>query len=419
MTRSRRCLSALVHGRRATPSERTPRASASAAASSCGTESVCSASVSAPSRRRRRARNDAEARSKLSSSTVSIEAPAIRSMSSSVSAAARRMRAEAARPAISPMARNGSPGQRVMRLQRRRPAVGHQELAAPAARDSDAVGIGGGEEGADWSSQRHRPHPRPGLDGRPDRPFPSGEGEAKGLLAASPRARRRASSARCERSRRKASIRVARSTASPPSPRSVSTTAISLAILASPSRAASTTMRARRGGSARLAIARPSSVMRPSPSMAPIAVRSARASFSAARGGGSRKASLRRIGDAPKRAIERKPGEIGGENFRRGVRLKPAVRGLLPQTIADAGLGAPRAPAPLIGVGPAHADCLEARKPDVGLIDRDAHEPAVDDDAHASIVSDVSAIEVASTILRRPAAAGAMARSCARLSSAP
>ena len=130
-------------------------------------------------------------------------------------------------------------------------------------------------------------------------------------------------------------------------------------------------------------MARPSSVMRPSPSMAPIAVRSARASFSAARGGGIEEGELARIGDAPKRAIERKPREIGGENFGRGVRLKPAVRGLLPQTITDAGLRAPRSPAPLIGVGPADADGLEARKPDVGLIDRDSHEPAVDDEAHA------------------------------------
>ena len=131
------------------------------------------------------------------------------------------------------------------------------------------------------------------------------------------------------------------------------------------------------------------------------------------------KSKLRGIGDAPEGAVERKPGEIGGENLRRGVGLKSAVRGLLPQPIADARLNAPRAPASLIGVGPADANRLESREADIRLIDRNAHEPAVDDDAHALIVSEVSAIEVASTILRRPTGDGAMARSWMRLSNAP
>ena len=199
--------------------------------------------------------------------------------------------------------------QRIMRFQRRRPAVGHEEFAAPAARSPrcdrgrprragrrlSAAAPSSGRS-ATFSGGRDRSAlPRP--PGEEDAPFSLGEKVAEGRMrasarCASPRARRLASSARGERSRRKASSRIARSTASPPSPRSVSTTAISLAIPPSPARAASTTMRARRGGSARLAIARPSSVMRPSPSMAPIAVRSARASLSAARGGGSRKASF-------------------------------------------------------------------------------------------------------------------------------
>ena len=180
----------------------------------------------------------------------------------------------------------------------------------------------------------------------------------------------------------KASSRVARSTESPPSPRSVKTTATSLAVLASPARAASTTIRARRGGSARREIARPSSVMRPSPSSAPMALSSACASASAAARRGIEEAERRRIGDAPERAVEREAREIGGENFGRGVRLKSAGRGLLPQAIADAGLDAPGAPAPLVGVGPADPNRLEAGQADVRLVDGNAHEPAVDDDPH-------------------------------------
>ena len=66
-------------------------------------------------------------------------------------------------------------------------------------------------------------------------------------------------------------------------------------------RAASITIPASRGGSARLAIARPSSVMRPSLSIAPIVVKSPRASLSATREGGSRKASVPGSATAPER----------------------------------------------------------------------------------------------------------------------
>ena len=41
------------------------------------------------------------------------------------------------------------PGERIMRLDRRRPPVRHQEFAALAAGDGDAVRIGRGEQGAD------------------------------------------------------------------------------------------------------------------------------------------------------------------------------------------------------------------------------------------------------------------------------
>ena len=117
--------------------------------------------------------------------------------------------------------------------------------------------------------------------------------------------------------------------------------------------------------------------------MAPIAVRSARASLQRGARRGIEEGEFARIGDAPQSAVEREPREIGGENFRGGVRLKAAVRGLLPQTIANAGLDAARAPAPLVGVGAADADGRKARQADVGLVDRNAHEAGIDHDAHA------------------------------------
>ena len=127
-----------------------------------------------------------------------------------------------------------------------------------------------------------------------------------------------------------------------------------------PTRAASTTMRASRGGSARREIARPSSVMRPSASIAPSDVRSARASASAPRGGGSRKFETRRIGDAPGRAVEHEVRRDRRERIS-GWRIGPkaAVRRLLPQAIADARLDAPGAAAPLVGVGARDAHRLE------------------------------------------------------------
>ena len=73
------------------------------------------------------------------------------------------------------------------------------------------------------------------------------------------------------------------------------------------------------------------------------------------------KGKRRRIGDAPEGAIERETGEIGGEDFRRGIRLKPAIRGLLPQSIADARLRAAGAPASLIGVGLADTRTVSSR----------------------------------------------------------
>ena len=86
----------------------------------------------------------------------------------------------------------------------------------------------------------------------------------------------------------------------------------------------------------------------------------------------------RRIARAPGGEVEDEAGKIGGENFRRGKGVERAGRGLLPQAIADAGLGASRAAAALVGGGARHADRLQPRQADVGLIARRAGQAAVD-----------------------------------------
>ena len=95
-----------------------------------------------------------------------------------------RMRAAAARPTISPIGEIGRAAERVVRLDGAGAAIGHQELAALAARLGDALGKGVGEQRADVAAAR--------LSAR--RPM---------LAPAAPAlcARRRASSARGERSR--------------------------------------------------------------------------------------------------------------------------------------------------------------------------------------------------------------------------
>ena len=293
ITRSRRCFSALVHGRRATPSDRTPRASASAAVSSCGMGSVCSARVSALKRRRRRARNDAEA---------AVEAEFVPCLDRGagdpldVVERERGGQENSRRGSAAGDFPNGEKrlaGERIMRLERRRPAIGHEKFAAPATRDRDAVGIGGGE-------QRRALDPRPlSLEGEAEgeAPLPWGEGGRRPDESLRPRRQ----SAR-EAPRVVGPLRTVAPKSFDPGREIDGVSAQSAfgqddrdfasRFCLRPSRAASMTMRARRGGSARLAIARPSSVMRPSPSMAPIDAKSARASCSAARGGESRNASL-------------------------------------------------------------------------------------------------------------------------------
>ena len=194
-----------------------------------------------------------------------------------------------------------------------------------------------------------------------------------------------------------------RSTSSPPRPRSDRIAAISRRESAPhPRRAASTTMRASRGGSGSARSARPSPVMRPRRSMAPSSASSALASASAALGGGSRKASVAgsvtphcaRSSSKPERSAARISGRrIGLE--RSGLRL-------VPQPIADAGLSAAGAAAALVGGGARHAHGFQPRQPDVGLVARHARKPQSTTTRTPSMVSEVSAIEVASTTLRRP-----------------
>ena len=191
-----------------------------------------------------------------------------------------------------------------------------------------------------------------------------------------------ASRARPERSRRNASMRCPRSTSLPPSPRSVRTTAISAASSASPALAPSTTMRASRGGSGRLRSRRPSSVMRPSRSIAPSSPSNAFASASAGAGGGSRKASVAgsatpqwaRSSTKPDKSAARISGRLAGSS--------EAVCGFVPQPIADAGLGASGAAPPLVGRGARHAHGLEPGQPHVGLVARHPRQAGVDHHAH-------------------------------------
>ncbi len=242
VTRSRHCASALVHGSRARPRPRIPRASASALSSFGGNAQVLlRRAISAPSRRRRRARSDAEARSKASSSRVSI---ARRRPPRSPPASAARRRGcapTAARPTISPIARYVFARQRARAARAPRrgrwPSGTRRACRAPSrcGRERPRRAIRRRRKG----KSAEGPHPADFVGhllpqaGEGFRPL-SRSRERAGVRARARgapdcRASRRASSARCERSRRKFSSRWVRSTASPPRPRSVSTTAISAA----------------------------------------------------------------------------------------------------------------------------------------------------------------------------------------------
>ncbi len=81
--------------------------------------------------------------------------------------------------------------------------------------------------------------------------------------------------------------------------------------------------------------------------------------------------------------VEHEAGKIGGENFRPVGGLERGGLRLVPQPIADAGLGAAGAAAPLVGGGARDPHGLEPGEPHVGLVARHPREPAIDHDAHA------------------------------------
>ena len=147
--------------------------------------------------------------------------------------------------------------------------------------------------------------------------------------------------------------------------------------------AASTTMRASRGGSGRRAACGPPAVMRPSASMAPSSASSALASASArppAADRGRRASPDRPRPNGRDRARSRRDRRPG---FPAGWRLPASGLRLVPQPVADAGLGAPGAAAALVGGGARDPHGLEPRQADIGLVARHPREPAIDHDAHA------------------------------------
>ena len=236
---------------------------------------------------------------------------------------------------------------------------------------------------------------------------------------ASRAARLRAAAARGDRSLRKTASRWSRSGDGPPRPRSVSRTASSAAALACPDRAAITTMCARRAGSASPRIALPSTVMRPSPSSAPRRTSRDRASSSAGLGGGSRKASA--DGSAmPKAAQSRSSPDRSASSISGGVKARSAfVCSARQRRIATPGSVRPARPARW------SAEARETRKVSSRVRPVDGSnfgrrdQPLSMTMRTPSMVIEVSAIAVASTTLRRPAAAGRIASSCAPPSRPP
>ena len=116
-----------------------------------------------------------------------------------------------------------------------------------------------------------------------------------------------------------------------------------------PSGAASTTMRASRGGSGSARSLRPSSVMRPCASMAPSSRSSALASLERGLRRRIEKRELARIAGAPLRQIEHEGRQIGRQNFRPRIGLqanrsaaRPTAGSRRPARCARRGRGAGR-----------------------------------------------------------------------------
>ena len=89
------------------------------------------------------------------------------------------------------------------------------------------------------------------------------------------------------------------------------------------------------------------------------------------------------IADAPLREVEHQRGQIGGEDFRLGVGGERRGLRLVPQPVADAGLGAAGAAAALIDRGARGAHGLQPRQADVGLVARHPRQAGIDHDADA------------------------------------
>ncbi len=110
------------------------------------------------------------------------------------------------------------------------------------------------------------------------------------------------------------------------------------------------------------------------------------------------------IGDAPTREIEGETAEVRREDLRGIVGRERAVLPLVPQAIGDAGRGAPGTAAALVGGGARDALRHERREAGRRIVGWARRKPESTTMRTPSMVSDVSAIEVASTILRRPGA---------------
>ena len=141
-------------------------------------------------------------------------------------------------------------------------------------------------------------------------------------------------------------------------------------------------MRASRGGSGRRAAALPSSVMRPSASIAPSS-RSSALPPPARPPAADRGRRARRDRRRPMRRDRARSRTGRPRGFPAGVRLERGGLRLVPQPVADAGLGAAGAAAPLVGGGARHPHGLEPGQADVRLVARHARQPAIDHDAHA------------------------------------
>jgi hypothetical protein len=230
--------------------------------------------------------------------------------------------------------------QGIGRIDRRGAAIGQQELPRRAARLGDAVGIGKGQQraGADLGA--------------------ACAGLAR--LPAQPGASRRISSARGPRWRRKASSRAPRSVSCRRARARSAAPQDRPLVPAQPISAAATIIAPSRGGSGSARSALPRAVIRPSrrarrsrPAGARLRQRRAGGRIEPASAAPDRCAPV-----GADRASGPQDRHRGSPAGRRGERL--GLR-LVPQPVADAGLGAPGAAAALVGRGARDAHGLQPR----------------------------------------------------------